>query len=157
MDSVKASLDRLKLDHIDLYQIHGTDACTPVEETVRALDDLVREGLVRYVGASNWQAWRMMKALGMADYRGLARFETVQAYYSLAGRDLEREIVPMVMDQGMGVLVWSPLAGGFLSGKYRRDTEGPEGSRRTSFDFPPLNKARAYDCSTPPVRAALLV
>jgi aryl-alcohol dehydrogenase-like predicted oxidoreductase len=146
MDSVKASLDRLKLDHIDLYQIHGTDACTPVEETVRALDDLVREGLVRYVGASNWQAWRMMKALGMADYRGLARFETVQAYYSLAGRDLEREIVPMVMDQGMGVLVWSPLAGGFLSGKYRRDTEGPEGSRRTSFDFPPLNKARAYDC-----------
>ena len=144
MDAVKASLDRLKLDYVDLYQIHGTDPCTPVEETVRALDDLVREGLVRYVGVSNWQAWRMMKALGVAEHRGWSRFETVQAYYSIAGRDLEREIVPMVQDQGMGVLVWSPLAGGLLSGKFERDQDGPEGSRRSSFDFPPVNRERAF-------------
>jgi aryl-alcohol dehydrogenase-like predicted oxidoreductase len=146
MDAVKASLERLQLDHIDLYQIHGTDPCTPVEETVRALDDLVREGLVRYVGVSNWHAWRMMKALGVADHRGWARFETVQAYYSIAGRDLEREVVPMVQDQGMGVLVWSPLAGGLLSGKYDRAGSGPEGGRRSSFDFPPVNRDRAFAC-----------
>jgi aryl-alcohol dehydrogenase-like predicted oxidoreductase len=146
MDAVKASLDRLHLDHIDLYQIHGTDPLTPVEETVRALDDLVREGLVRYVGVSNWQAWRMMKALGVADHRGWARFETVQAYYSIAGRDLEREIVPMVQDQAMGVLVWSPLAGGLLSGKYDRASAGPAGSRRSTFDFPPVNRDRAFAC-----------
>jgi aryl-alcohol dehydrogenase-like predicted oxidoreductase len=146
LDAVKASLDRLQLDHIDLYQIHGTDPCTPVEETVRALDDLVREGLVRYVGVSNWQAWRMMKALGVADHRGWARFETVQAYYSIAGRDLERDVVPMAQDQGMGVLVWSPLAGGLLSGKYGREGAGPDGSRRTSFDFPPVNRERAFAC-----------
>jgi len=146
LDAVKASLDRLQLDHIDLYQIHGTDPCTPVEETVRALDDLVREGLVRYVGVSNWQAWRMMKALGVAEHRGWARFESVQAYYSIAGRDLERDVVPMVQDQGMGVLVWSPLAGGLLSGKYDRDGAGPDGSRRVSFDFPPVNRERAFAC-----------
>jgi len=146
MDAVKASLERLQLDHIDLYQIHGTDPSTPVEETVRALDDLVREGLVRYVGVSNWQAWRMMKALGVADHRGWARFETVQAYYSIAGRDLERDIVPMVQDQSMGVLVWSPLAGGLLSGKYGREGAGPEDSRRSSFDFPPVNRDRAFAC-----------
>jgi aryl-alcohol dehydrogenase-like predicted oxidoreductase len=146
MDAVKASLDRLQLDHIDLYQIHGTDPCTPVEETVRALDDLVREGLVRYVGVSNWQAWRMMKALGVAEHRGWARFETVQAYYSIAGRELEREITPLVQDQGMGVLVWSPLAGGLLSGKYDREGVGPQGSRRVSFDFPPVNRERAFAC-----------
>jgi len=146
MDAIRASLDRLQLDHVDLYQIHGTDPFTPVEETVRALDDLVREGLIRYVGVSNWQAWRMMKALGVAEHRGLARFESVQAYYSIAGRDLERDIVPMVQDQGMGVLVWSPLAGGLLAGKYDRDVAGPEGSRRSSFDFPPVNRERAFAC-----------
>jgi len=146
LDAVKASLDRLQLDHIDLYQIHGADPCTPVEETVRALDDLVREGLVRYVGVSNWHAWRIMKALGVAEHRGWARFETVQAYYSIAGRDLERDIAPMVQDQDMGVLVWSPLAGGLLSGKYGRDGAGPEGSRRSGFDFPPVNRERAFAC-----------
>ncbi len=146
MDAVKASLDRLQLDHIDLYQIHGTDPCTPVEETVRALDDLVSQGLVRYVGVSNWQAWRMMKALGVAEHRGWARFESVQAYYSIAGRDLERDVAPMVQDQSMGVLVWSPLAGGLLSGKYDREGPGPEGSRRASFDFPPVNRERAFAC-----------
>jgi aryl-alcohol dehydrogenase-like predicted oxidoreductase len=146
MDGVKRSLDRLQLDHIDLYQIHANDPVTPVEETVRALDDLVREGLVRYVGCSNWQAWKMMKALGVAEHRGWARFETVQAYYSIAGRDLERDIVPLLEDQKMGLLVWSPLAGGFLSGKYHRDAEGPQDSRRSKFDFPPVNKDRAYDC-----------
>lgn len=146
MDGVKRSLERLQLDHIDLYQIHGNDSVTPVEETVRALDDLVREGLVRYVGCSNWQSWKMMKALSLSEFRAWARFETVQAYYSIAGRDLERDIVPMLDDQKMGLLVWSPLAGGFLSGKYSKDAQGPEDGRRTAFDFPPVNKDRAYAC-----------
>ena len=146
MDGVKASLERMGLDHIDLYQIHANDPVTPVEETLRALDDLVSEGLVRYVGCSNWPAWKMMKAHGIADQRGYARFETVQAYYSIAGRDLEREIVPMMEDQGMGLMVWSPMAGGLLSGKFGRDTAGPNGARRVSFDFPPVNRDRAWDC-----------
>ena len=146
MDGVKASLERMGLDHIDLYQIHANDPVTPVEETLRALDDLVSEGLVRYVGCSNWPAWKMMKAHGIADQRGYARFETVQAYYSIAGRDLEREIVPMMEDQGMGLMVWSPMAGGLLSGKFARDTAGPNGARRASFDFPPVNRDRAWDC-----------
>lgn len=146
MDGVKASLDRMGLDHIDLYQIHANDPVTPVEETLRALDDLVSEGLVRYIGCSNWPAWKMMKAHGIADQRGYARFETVQAYYSIAGRDLEREVVPMMEDQGMGLMVWSPLAGGLLSGKFGRDTAGPNGARRVSFDFPPVNRDRAWDC-----------
>jgi aryl-alcohol dehydrogenase-like predicted oxidoreductase len=146
MDAVRASLDRLQLDYIDLYQIHANDPVTPVEETLRALDDLVSQGLVRYVGCSNWPAWKMMKAHGIADARGYARFETVQAYYSIAGRDLEREIVPMMADQGMGLMVWSPMAGGLLSGKFTRDGAGPNGARRVSFDFPPVNKDRAWDC-----------
>lgn len=146
MDAVEASLDRLDLDHIDLYQIHGTDPITRVEETLRALDDMVRQGLVRYIGCSNWQAWKMMKAHGLADQHGWARFETVQAYYSIAGRDLEREIVPMMQDQGMGLMVWSPLAGGLLSGKFGPESEGPQGSRRTHFDFPPVNRDRAWPC-----------
>jgi aryl-alcohol dehydrogenase-like predicted oxidoreductase len=146
MDGVKASLERLQLDHIDLYQIHGNDPITPVEETVRALDDLVSEGLVRYVGCSNWAAWKVMKALGVADQRGWARFETLQAYYSIAGRDLEREIVPMMQDQGVGLMVWSPLAGGLLSGKFGPGSNGPEGARRTGFDFPPVNRDRAWEC-----------
>ena len=146
MDGVKASLERLQLDHIDLYQIHGNDPITPVDETMRALDDLVSEGLVRYVGCSNWAAWKIMKAQGVADQRGLSRFATLQAYYSIAGRDLEREIVPLLQDQGVGLMVWSPLAGGLLSGKFGRDTNGPQGARRVNFDFPPVNRERAWDC-----------
>jgi len=146
MDAVKASLKRLGTDHIDLYQIHGLDPLTPVEETVRALDDLVRQGHVRYVGVSNWPAWKIMKALGVAEQRGWTRLSTLQAYYTIAGRDLERELVPMMLSEGVGLLVWSPLAGGLLSGKYGRDGKGPEGARRVAFDFPPVNKDRAFDC-----------
>jgi aryl-alcohol dehydrogenase-like predicted oxidoreductase len=144
MDAVKASLDRLGLDHIDLYQIHGTDPVTPIDETLRALDDLVSQGLVRYIGCSNWAAWKIAKSVGISDHKGYARFETVQAYYSIAGRDLEREIVPMMQSEGVGLMVWSPLAGGLLSGKFDRDGAGPQGARRTSFDFPPVNKERAW-------------
>ena len=146
MDQVKLSLERLGTDHIDLYQIHGNDIITPVEETLRALDDLISEGLVRYVGCSNWAAWKIMKALGVSEQRGWARFETVQAYYSIAGRDLERDIVPMMQDQGVGLMVWSPLAGGLLSGKFGPGSNGPEGARRTGFDFPPVNRDRAWAC-----------
>jgi aryl-alcohol dehydrogenase-like predicted oxidoreductase len=143
MDGVKASLKRLQLEHIDLYQIHGFDPATPVEETVRALDQLVRHGHVRYVGVSNWAAWQIVKALGIAERLGLARFESLQAYYTLAGRDLEREIVPMLESEGLGLMVWSPLAGGLLSGKYRTGANAEAGSRRQSFDFPPVNRERA--------------
>ncbi|VTU34363.1 General stress protein 69 [Variovorax sp. SRS16] len=146
MDGVKASLKRLQLDHIDLYQIHGFDPATPIEETVRALDQLVRQGHVRYVGVSNWAAWQIVKALGVAERLGLARFESLQAYYTVAGRDLERELIPMLKSEGLGLMVWSPLAGGLLSGKYGRGQQGEEGSRRVSFDFPPVDKERAYDC-----------
>jgi aryl-alcohol dehydrogenase-like predicted oxidoreductase len=146
MDGIKASLKRLQLDHIDLYQIHGFDPATPIEETVRALDTLVQHGHVRYVGVSNWAAWQIVKALGVAQHHGLARFETLQAYYTIAGRDLERELVPMLHSEGLGLMVWSPLAGGLLSGKYGREQQGESGSRRTTFDFPPVNRERAYDC-----------
>ncbi|WP_447921224.1 aldo/keto reductase [Achromobacter aegrifaciens] len=145
MDGVKKSLARLQLDHIDLYQIHGFDPATPVEETVRALDNLVQHGHVRYVGVSNWAAWQIMKALGIAERLGLARFESLQAYYTIAGRDLEREIVPMLQSEGVGLMVWSPLAGGLLSGKYGRDGQAEAGSRRAVFDFPPVDQERAYD------------
>lgn len=146
MESVKRSLARLGTDHIDLYQIHGFDPATPIEETVRALDDLVRQGHVRYVGVSNWSAWQIMKALGIAERRGLARFESLQAYYTVAGRDLERELAPMLQSENVGLMVWSPLAGGLLSGKYGRDGGGDAGSRRLEFDFPPVDRDRAYDC-----------
>jgi aryl-alcohol dehydrogenase-like predicted oxidoreductase len=146
LDGVKASLKRLQLEHIDLYQIHGFDPATPIEETVRALDQLVRHGLVRYVGVSNWAAWQIAKALGISERLGLSRFESLQAYYTIAGRDLERELAPMLASEGVGLMVWSPLAGGLLSGKYGRDQTGEAGSRRTSFDFPPVNRERAYDC-----------
>ena len=145
MDQIASSLKRLGLDYVDLYQIHGFDAATPMEETLRALDDLVARGLVRTIGCSNLAAWQIMKALGISERRGYARFETVQAYYTLAGRDLEREIIPMVLDQGLGVMVWSPLAGGLLSGKFTRHGAGPNDARRVSFDFPPVNRGRAYD------------
>ncbi|MDB5958618.1 aldo/keto reductase [Ramlibacter sp.] len=145
LDAVKASLKRMQLDHIDLYQIHGFDPATPIEETVRALDQLVRHGHVRYVGVSNWAAWQIVKALGIAERLGLARFESLQAYYTVAGRDLERELIPMLQSEGLGLMVWSPLAGGLLSGKYGREQQGEQGSRRTAFDFPPVDKDRAWD------------
>jgi aryl-alcohol dehydrogenase-like predicted oxidoreductase len=144
MDSVQASLERLQTDHIDLYQIHANDPVTPIDETLRALDDLTRQGLVRYVGVSNWQAWKIMKALGISEAKGYARFETLQAYYSIAGRDLEREIVPMITSEQVGLMVWSPLAGGLLSGKFGPGSNNPEGARRTTFDFPPVNLDRAW-------------
>ncbi|HEY2022459.1 aldo/keto reductase [Paraburkholderia sp.] len=146
LDGIKASLKRLQLDHVDLYQIHGFDPATPIEETVRALDTLVQHGHVRYVGVSNWAAWQIAKALGIAERLGAARFETLQAYYTLAGRDLERELAPMLQSEGLGLMVWSPLAGGLLSGKYGREQQAEAGSRRVSFDFPPVNRERAYDC-----------
>jgi aryl-alcohol dehydrogenase-like predicted oxidoreductase len=146
MDSVRTSLERLQTDHIDLYQIHGNDTVTPVDETLRALDDLVSQGLVRYIGVSNWSAWKIAKALGLSEAKGYARFETLQAYYSIAGRDLERELVPMLTSEQLGLMVWSPLAGGLLSGKFGPGSNNPEGSRRTTFDFPPVDKERAWKC-----------
>ena len=144
MDAVEASLKRLGTDYIDLYQVHQSDAVTPIEETLRALDDLVRQGKVRYVGCSNWPAWKVATALGISERRGHARFETVQAYYSLAGRDLEREMIPLLDHAKGGLLVWSPLAGGLLSGKFDRNNQSPKGSRRSGFDFPVVDKERAW-------------
>ncbi|QKJ88849.1 Aldo/keto reductase [Paramixta manurensis] len=146
MEAVKASLKRLQLDHIDLYQLHGFDPATPIEETLRALDTLVQHGHVRYIGVSNWAAWQIVKAQGTAERLGLSRFSSLQAYYTLAGRDLERELVPMLQSEKIGLMVWSPLAGGLLSGKYSREMEAEAGSRRLEFDFPPVNKDRAWDC-----------
>jgi aryl-alcohol dehydrogenase-like predicted oxidoreductase len=143
MDGVAKSLDRLKMDHIDLYQIHGTDPVTPVEEIMRALDDLVRQGMVRYVGVSNWAAWRIAKANGIADKHGWNRIESLQAYYSVAGRDLEREIVPLLREDQIGCLVWSPLAGGYLSGKFSPGGDAQAEGRRKTFDFPPIDKPKA--------------
>ena len=142
LSQVRASLERLQVEYIDLYQIHSPDPTTPIEETMGALNDLVRSGLVRYIGCSNLSAWQVMKANGLACHHGWERFESVQSYYSIAGRDIEREIVPMLKDQGLGLLVWSPLAGGLLSGKFRGG-EAPEGSRRSTFDFPPVDMERA--------------
>jgi aryl-alcohol dehydrogenase-like predicted oxidoreductase len=144
MDAVEASLKRLQTDYIDLYQIHAADSVTPVEETLRALDNLVFQGKVRYIGCSNWYAWQLMKALGISEAKNLAKLDTLQAYYSIAGRDLEREIVPLLKDQGTGLLVWSPLAGGLLSGKFSRENQKPEDSRRSSFDFPIVDKERTW-------------
>ncbi len=145
LDSVQRSLDRLQTDYIDLYQIHATDPVTPLDETLRTFDDLISRGLVRYVGVSNWQAWRVAKALGIASQRGYARYESVQAYYSIAGRDLERELVPMMNEEKLGLMVWSPLAGGLLSGKFGPGSSDAEG-RRANFDFPPVDKDRAWAC-----------
>ena len=139
------SLKRLNMDYIDLYQIHGYDALTPLEETLRALEDLVRSGKVRYIGCSNLAAWQLMKALCHSKFNQLSSFVSLQAYYTIAGRDLERELVPLLLDQKVGLMVWSPLAGGLLSGKYGRNQQGPEDSRRTAFDFPPVNKEKAFD------------
>ncbi|ABI77232.1 oxidoreductase, aldo/keto reductase family [Hyphomonas neptunium ATCC 15444] len=145
LDSVKASLKRLQLDHIDLYQLHNIDTVTPVEESLAALDTLVQQGLVRYIGVSNWSAWQMARALGHSERLKLSRFATTQNYYSLVGRDIEREILPFVQAEKMGLLVWSPLAGGLLGGKYGRDRQGEEGSRRAHFDFPPVDRGQAWN------------
>ncbi len=141
IEACKASLKRLQMDHIDLYQIHGFDPATPIEETLRALDMLVQHGHVRYVGVSNWAAWQIMKALGTSERLGLHRFASLQAYYTVVGRELEREIAPMLASEEVGLMVWSPLAGGFLSGKYSGDGTAADG-RRTKFEFPPIDAAR---------------
>jgi aryl-alcohol dehydrogenase-like predicted oxidoreductase len=143
LTSIDESLKRLKLDYVDLYQIHGFDADTPVEETMRALDDVVRSGKARYVGYCNLQAWQAMKANAYADAHGLSHFVSAQMYYSIAGRDIEREVVPLVQDQGLALFPWSPMAGGLLSGKFDLETPGPANARRSSFDFPPVDRERA--------------
>lgn len=145
LDAAPANLERLQLEHIDLYQLHGFDPATPIEETLEALNDLVRQGLVRYIGVSNWAAWQISKALGVSNLYGMAKFASLQAYYTIAGRDLEREIVPMLSSEGLGLLVWSPLAGGLLSGKYGREQTDVEGSRRAAMAFPPVEMDRAYN------------
>lgn len=144
LQQANESLTRLNMDYIDLYQIHGFDPLTPMEETLEALDLLVKSGKVRYIGCSNLAPWQIMKALGVSAQQHLAKFVSLQAYYTIAGRDLEREVVPMLLDQKMGLMVWSPLAGGFLSGKYTREANAEEG-RRVNFDFPPVNKDKAFD------------
>jgi aryl-alcohol dehydrogenase-like predicted oxidoreductase len=146
-NEVDASLKRLQLDYIDLYQLHGFDPLTPFEESLSALNDLVRSGKVRYIGLCNMAAWQIMKSLGVSQQNGFAKFVSVQAYYTIAGRDLEREVVPLMEDQKLGLMVWSPLAGGLLTGKYKSaDDKGPTGARRTTFDFPVVDKPRAFRC-----------
>jgi len=143
-DAVDASLLRLKTDHIDLYQIHGVDQKTPLDETLDALDDVVRAGKVRYLGFCNLPAYRAAKALALSDKHQWARFVSAQMYYTIAGRDIERELVPLCQEEGIGILPWSPLAGGLLSGKFRFGETGPAGARRSQFDFPPVDLARAH-------------
>jgi aryl-alcohol dehydrogenase-like predicted oxidoreductase len=144
-DSVEDSLKRLNLSHIDLLYIHGVDPITPLEETMRGLEDVVRAGKVRYLGISNHPAWMVVKANSIADKMGWTKFCALQNYYTIASRDVEREIVPMAVSEGLGLMPWSPLAGGFLSGKYTRNNEKAGDSRRDNFDFPPINKEKAYD------------
>jgi aryl-alcohol dehydrogenase-like predicted oxidoreductase len=143
----EASMRRLGTDYVDLYQVHGWDGQTPLEETLSALDHLVQSGKVRYVGCSNYAAWQVMKALWIADREGLTPFVSNQLYYSLQARDIENEIVPVAVDQGLGILVWSPIAGGLLSGKYRRGVEAPAGSRHlTEWNEPPVyDEDKLYD------------
>src|SRR5450830_525539 len=144
MNELDASLKRLQLDHIDLYQLHGYDPLTPLEEVLSTLNDMVRSGKVRYIGLCNMAAWQIMKGLAISERNHWTRFESVQAYYTVAGRDLEREVLPLMQDQQLGLMVWSPLAGGLLSGKFGPDGKGPEGTRRASFDFPVVDKPRAF-------------
>jgi aryl-alcohol dehydrogenase-like predicted oxidoreductase len=143
----EASLRRLQTDHIDLYQVHQWDGHTPLEETLDALDTLVRQGKVRYIGCSNYSGWQVTKALGISDRRGYQRYVSQQIHYTLQAREAEYELIPVSLDQGLGILVWSPLAGGLLSGKYRRDQQGPEGARHFGgWDEPPIyDSERLYD------------
>jgi len=143
--AIEQSLRRLQTDYIDLYQVHGWDIRTPIEETIRALDDLVRQGKVRYIGCSNWSARHLMKAICLSRANHWAEFISLQAYYSLVGRDLEHELLPLCREEGLGVMPWSPLSGGFLSGKYTRDNPNPEGARRSGSQFPPIDEARGFD------------
>ncbi|HET7100200.1 MAG TPA: aldo/keto reductase [Terriglobia bacterium] len=145
MSACEASLRRLGMDYIDLYQVHGWDAATPMEETLRALDDLVRQGKVLYLGCSNWSGRHLTKSLYLAQANGWNRFVSLQAYYSLAGRDLEHELLPLCREEGLAVLPWSPLSGGFLTGKFRRDQQAPREARRALFDFPPIDQERGFD------------
>jgi aryl-alcohol dehydrogenase-like predicted oxidoreductase len=147
VEGCEASLRRLGTDHIDLYQVHEWDGVTPLEETLEALDTLIASGKVRYVGASNYTGWQLMKALGTSDRLGYERFVSQQIYYSLQARDAEYELVPAAIDQGLGILVWSPLAGGLLSGKYRRGQTPPEGARQlTDWNEPPVyDEDKLYD------------
>ena len=144
-DSVDDSLTRLGLSHIDLLYIHGVDPITSLEETMRGLEDVVRSGKVRYLGISNHPAWMVAKANGIADKMGWTKFVALQNYYSIAARDVERELVPLALSEGLALMPWSPLAGGFMSGKFTRHNEVAGDSRRDTFDFPPVNKAKAYD------------
>ncbi|MBP4139372.1 aldo/keto reductase [Flavobacterium geliluteum] len=144
IQQVEASLKRLGTDYIDLYQIHTADPLTPIEETIKTLDDLVRSGKIRYFGASNMSAWQLMKGVGYSHYNHLDKFASLQANYSLDVRDAEREIVPMLLDQKVGLMVWSPLSGGLLTGKYTRNGSNQEG-RLNNFPFPPFHEDRAYD------------
>jgi aryl-alcohol dehydrogenase-like predicted oxidoreductase len=142
----EASLRRLRTDHIDLYQVHEWDGQTPLEETLDTLDTLVRAGKVRYVGCSNYAGWQLVKALGISDRLHLQRFVSQQIYYSLQAREAEYELVPAALDQGVGILVWSPLAGGLLSGKYRRDSQPEQGRHLTDWDEPPVrDQEQLYD------------
>ena len=144
MNELDASLKRLQLDHIDLYQLHGYDPVTPLEEVLSALNDMVRSGKVRHIGLCNMAAWQIMKGLAISEKKNWSRFESVQAYYTVTGRDLEREVLPLIEDQQLGLMVWSPLAGGLLTGKFSPDGKGPDGTRRASFDFPVVDKPRAF-------------
>jgi aryl-alcohol dehydrogenase-like predicted oxidoreductase len=144
MNELDASLKRLQLDHVDLYQLHGYDPVMPLEEVLSTLNDMVHCGKVRYIGLCNMAAWQIMKGLAISERKNWARFESVQAYYTVAGRDLEREVIPLLQDQQVGLMVWSPLAGGLLSGKFTPDGQGPAGSRRATFDFPVVDKPRAF-------------
>ncbi|MFB6344363.1 MAG: aldo/keto reductase [bacterium] len=144
-EACEASLERLQTDFIDLYQVHGWDYDTPIEETLEALNDLVRSGKVRYIGCSNWSAHHLMKALEISRKNNWATFDALQAYYSLGNRDLEHELLPLCREEGLGVLPWSPLAGGFMTGKYRRNGDGPDDGRRVDFDFPPVKEEKGYE------------
>jgi aryl-alcohol dehydrogenase-like predicted oxidoreductase len=141
LNECKASLQRLQTDYIDLYQIHGFDPATPMEETLEALNTLVQHGHIRYIGLSNWAAWQVMKAVGIAQARRLCPILSLQAHYTIVGRDLEREVIPMLESENIGLMVWSPLAGGYLSGKYE-GSDVSEENRRAKFDFPPVNRER---------------
>jgi aryl-alcohol dehydrogenase-like predicted oxidoreductase len=145
-DSVNDSLKRLALEHIDLLYVHGVDHLTPWEETMRGLEDVIRAGKVRYLGICNTPAWQVMKANAFAEKQGWTKFSALQYFYAIADRAVEHEIVPLALDQQMSVVPWSPLAGGFLSGKFIRQNQNTgEGSRRDNFDFPPINKEKAFD------------